>query len=245
MTKKKTPATCTEWWENYSWKVVSDDELLSVATSLSIKYPRLSKNYLYHLLNKAARYIIFEFESNRCKGQEGQLNFLNILKEIINNQAVFKSENFSLKLEYIGNLSLFYAGDIGTIEWLLEEAVGPSAQKLTKPKNFRDYSLATKEITKTVLILLLRNFYNFLVTHPSLSQTDHTLAEELRATLMGWENSSHQEDMSIRDVGTSYKQVSISPTPGHQASAASSSAEGNYMHQEEQRKKRWFKGLFK
>jgi len=50
--------------------------------------------------------------------------------------------------------------------------------------------------------------------------------------------------MPIRDVGTSYKHVSIAPISGRQASAASSSAEGNYMHQEE-RKKPWFKGLFK
>ena len=243
MAKKKISATCTEWWGKYSWKIIPDEEMLSIATSLSKMHPRLSKHYLYHLLGEVQRYIIFEFKSYRCKDQEGQLNFLNILKEIVNNQAVFEPKNLSL--ECIGNLSLIYAGDIGTIEWLLEEAVGPSAQKLTKPKNFREYSAATKEITKTVLILFLKNFYNFLVTHPSLSETHHALAEELRATLMGWENSSHQEDMSIRDVGTSYKQVSISPTPGHQASAASSSAEGNYMHQEEQRKKRWFKGLFK
>ncbi len=194
MGNQKKTLTNREWFNKYSKKFFKHDNLVLFAREKSEQYMNLSCDHIYSVLVKISRLIYFELKSFECQNDSKLLLAIQRLDQIIVNRAIFDEKSRSFNLPILSSLN---AGDLKSIEWYLfdkAEAIGPNHTLLENVNNVADYREVIKEIIKEVATEYLRNFYNYLITKPVLSETQTLIANTIKSALEQWQQTTNENN---------------------------------------------------
>ncbi len=211
MIKRRKIESNKEWLNEFSKKIFKTYYLKQFAEEKFQTYPHLSLDHIYHISRRIDNFISSQLCSYSCNEDIVLLDSIKILDKKINKNTLFNHE--ACAPVEISSLSKLNAGDLESIEWhLSHEAIGINCNKIEMVSNPEDYREVIKEIIKEIATLYLRNFYNYLVTKPSLTDTQQTLVNTIESVLRQWEQTS-SENSSIHTPENTHEGPATAPFP--------------------------------